>query len=131
MNAFGFLISLLVVFNFRAEHIRSGTFDFFEQTRWTWLTPVAIGLALGSAAGLLAGFRRSQRYALGIRRPHLYWAWPGLLLIFAWVAYQEATVNPIHSWSAFAPTRHLALLSIAAVLVVLLGLAEYAHMEES
>lgn len=120
---FGMLATLFVVFNFKADFIRSGTFDFFEESRWIWMTPVLIGWISGVLLGLLRSRRVKTEFVL--RRPSLVWIWLILLGAASYLAYEEAVVRPTTEWSAFAPTRHLGLLFITLLLAIFLAAAEY------
>ncbi|HWP30479.1 MAG TPA: hypothetical protein VNK96_01955 [Fimbriimonadales bacterium] len=120
---FGIFITLFVVFNFRADFIREGTFDHFEESRWIWMTPVLIGWVLGVLLGLLHLWLAKTKPEL--RRPSLVWIWLILLGIASYVAYEEAVIRPTTEWSPFAPTRHLGLLFITLMLAIFLSVAEF------
>jgi len=120
---FGIFVTLFVAFNFKADNIRSGTFDYLEESRWIWMTPVLIGWGVGT----LLGFVRSRfaKSELKLQRPSLVWIWLILLGAAAYVAYKEAVLHPTTEWSEFAPTRHLSLLFIAFMLAAFLSVAEF------
>lgn len=117
LAAFGVILTVMMIVSFRSNLIRSGTFDFWQSSRASWLRPIVVGALTGALIGRIWPShtcdppiaRRSQVLPIA--------AMVGLWLC-SLEAWREVATLSHSTWSGFAPTRHLALAFVAAVLTI-------------
>ncbi len=114
----GLLCVYLINHNFRSFVVWPGTFEAWSLGDSGWLIPVAAGSVIGSVLALVVNAR------CGVRLSDTQtWGWAIAITLGAWgiaVARFEEIV-PVDS--VFAPTRHIALLTLATLFLVFEGAA--------
>ncbi|GIV01669.1 MAG: hypothetical protein KatS3mg015_0499 [Fimbriimonadales bacterium] len=125
-SAFFFCMGLLCVYlinhNFRSFVVWPGTFEAWSLGENGWLVPAATGFAAGTTLALVVNARR------GVWFPETQaWGWAVALTTGAWglavARFQE--ILPVDS--VFAPTRHIALLTLSTLLLLFVGAAWYSR----
>lgn len=113
----GIFTTSLVLFNFRSDFIRTGTFDYFRDSYWPWLLKDC-SFALG---GFLVGlFLPPVRTKFAVR---LAFVCLFVLTILTLDTWGTVHLNSSSGWSAFAPTRQWALAGVVVVASCVLALA--------
>jgi hypothetical protein len=116
--AAGTAIALFLMYHFRGSHIWLGTFDRFERSASVWWAWGFLAFAFGATVGLVLARVRIKT----ISRPFVGF----VISVGVAVSWFDARSNLLPS--AFAPTRHLALLLMCLPIVLALA---YSKLEVS